>query len=107
MKPTLKTTSSKCYFVNSSDLEEFAKQAYSVNAYNFALIQRTRNDLKYNLEQCLIEFNPTGTIEAREELEARLIREGHIYDNRLLFECLVKDKFLSPGKYLVKIGKIN
>lgn len=92
--PILKTRNEMTHYVRDSDFEDFAQKCYpKLKRYCFGEIQEANNNSYY-------VFRPTGII-GKEQYEE--VRNGFVMNNIDLFETLVKDGFLEPGTYSVRV----
>ena len=94
----LKMTTKVTHFVEYDDFDRFVTQIYNFSDYEFVTYAEANNDSSYT-------FEPTGKIEDYNEKEADKIRSGkiRIFQNHLLFDCLVADGYLDPGTYVINV----
>ena len=98
-KPTLKLETETIHTIEYHDLEEFVKQVYGVEDYEFVAIQECGNDSQHR-------FQVDGEIKGKYDQErSDRIRKGQIntYENRALMNTLCADGYIEPGIYIVDV----
>ncbi len=96
-KPKLQITKKVINIVDYGSFEHFVISIYGGD-YEFTAVQEANNDSSYS-------FNVTGEISEYQEDTVLKIKSGKYptYCNRILLNLLVREKFIEPGEYLIKV----
>ena len=97
-KPVLKGQVQRIMTVDYSDLEDFVKQVYKAEDYDFVATEECGNDSQHS-------FSIDGKISKSDQKDADQIRQGIInsYQNYLLLNTLCADGYIEPGEYLIEV----
>lgn len=104
-KPKLIITKKVINFVDYRSFEDFVISIYGGD-YEFTAVQGTalpeqeaNNDSSYS-------FNVKGEISKYDEATVLKIKSGKYptYCNRVLLNLLIREKFIEPGEYLIKVS---